>query len=541
MASSSIQSRVAAFEALATNNIPSSSSSTTPAALRPSPSPSPPILGRKTSLIDLKDDWEIDSGPVYNVSYATRNKSYPSVVGSSSSKPTPRHVSDSRLLSYASQSTPLIHLETAPKPKTHAPPLPPRKPSYGSLKSVSNSSTSSLPRSPTGGPSNMALPPMPPPRKKSDSLTVDAYPHSPGGKLGIAIPRGHAPASSISSFHSVSLSSDGGMEVGSPSSTHVATFPMDREMFDGESVDSNGRDADDISIDSFENVSTVSPSVSSISMEWGDYAKRQPPKLPQRPKPPSLPISPSNSGTPSNVPAARISPPLSAKPPPPPPPSRTRPPPASNRSSLASTITSASDHSSVISAATSRTSLSSIRPPLTPKPAPSTLQHRLSRPTPIPPAARARYEAVFVGNVKALKQFERERAKRALSPPPGRKERQAAGWRGLSVDLITNPPAVNDALDDAGSSGKASSEDEVGADERLDGRIVAKIWKLSRLEKSKLKDIWIECDPTGTGSLDRAAFVKGMWRIDEELRRAHLTPALPPRPYQSKPSRPLLR
>ena len=29
-----------------------------------------------------------------------------------------------------------------------------------------------------------------------------------------------------------------------------------------------------------------------------------------------------------------------------------------------------------------------------------------------------------------------------------------------------------------------------------------------------------ECDTAGRGSLDREAFVKGMWRIDEELRKA---------------------
>ena len=31
-----------------------------------------------------------------------------------------------------------------------------------------------------------------------------------------------------------------------------------------------------------------------------------------------------------------------------------------------------------------------------------------------------------------------------------------------------------------------------------------------------------ECDPDGTGSLDRDAFARGMVRIDEELRKAQL-------------------
>ena len=48
-----------------------------------------------------------------------------------------------------------------------------------------------------------------------------------------------------------------------------------------------------------------------------------------------------------------------------------------------------------------------------------------------------------------------------------------------------------------------------------------------------------ECDPDGTGSLDREAFVRGMARIDEELRRAQLLGrARAPRPA---PSRPILR
>jgi hypothetical protein len=31
-----------------------------------------------------------------------------------------------------------------------------------------------------------------------------------------------------------------------------------------------------------------------------------------------------------------------------------------------------------------------------------------------------------------------------------------------------------------------------------------------------------ECDTTGRGNLDREAFVKGMWRIDEELRKIQM-------------------
>ncbi|EGO21113.1 hypothetical protein SERLADRAFT_398428, partial [Serpula lacrymans var. lacrymans S7.9] len=48
------------------------------------------------------------------------------------------------------------------------------------------------------------------------------------------------------------------------------------------------------------------------------------------------------------------------------------------------------------------------------------------------------------------------------------------------------------------------------------------IWGASRLDKEKLRNIWLDCDSARSGSLDRDAFVKGMWRIDEELRRAQL-------------------
>lgn len=95
----------------------------------------------------------------------------------------------------------------------------------------------------------------------------------------------------------------------------------------------------------------------------------------------------------------------------------------------------------------------------------------------------------------------------------GRKTRQAAGWRGLSVDLITNPQE-NGAPEHA--------DDDVGPEEKLSGKVVKAIWKCSKLERRKLRDIWKECDPDGTGSLDREAFVKGMWRIDEDLRKAQL-------------------
>lgn len=486
-------------------------------AEKKSPSPSPPILGRKTSLIDLKE-WVLDDGTSSHDSPSS-SLSKTSLVEEfgSPSPPLPRVpgrvVSDSswRLHSAASASTPLINLDTTTlSSKPVAPPLPPRKASYSSLKSVSvsNSSSSSLPRSPT----TFSLPlPIGPARKKSDSLTVD-QPYFPPSLLGTHTPRGgHVPATSISSFHSVSLSSDGGTDCTTPGSisNFVATYPIDREdsgSFGGDKESLHSRD--DFSLDeSYENVSAsaISPSASSLSHDWGNYTKRkEPPKLPQRPKPTSGNSSSSSSSSNrvrSVPPSPHVSPPILSKLPPPPPPPRAHQPPPSNRSSLASTI--ASDRSSILSAATSRTSISSIRPSIPNKTATlssnttinsSSLSRQISRPTPVPPAARKRYEAVFVGNVLAKRRAEAVQD-RAKSPPPGRKARQAAGWRGLSVDLITNPEENSHGkagMEKQNSKEKESESEieEVGNEERLDGRVVAVVWKASKLDPGKLKEIW---------------------------------------------------
>lgn len=140
------------------------------------------------------------------------------------------------------------------------------------------------------------------------------------------------------------------------------------------------------------------------------------------------------------------------------------------------------------------------------------VQQKLAmRPTPIPPSARVRYEAVFVGNVLARRRYEKEKERKTkerererkmtLSPPPipgVRKSRQAAGWRGLSVDLITNPEHAENAGEASGKEKGGVDGDEVDGemgldveeDERLDGRVVGRIWKASRLGQAKLKEIW---------------------------------------------------
>ncbi|KAJ2935640.1 hypothetical protein H1R20_g1453, partial [Candolleomyces eurysporus] len=189
---------------------------------------------------------------------------------------------------------------------------------------------------------------------------------------------------------------------------------------------------------------------------------------------------------------------------------------------------------------------------------------RTKRPTPVPLAARRRYEKVFRANViQRRKAVEEQRKGKAtnghktnglLSPnnvpsASPTSSGRGRGWRGLSVDLITGDPdsvaaQLNGAVakkdkgkardtdsdsDDDDDLVKVKSklfekdkenEELVGKDERLEGAIVKLVWKRSGLEKRRLAEIWNECDPTQTGSLDIDAFVKGMWRIDEELRRA---------------------
>ena len=166
---------------------------------------------------------------------------------------------------------------------------------------------------------------------------------------------------------------------------------------------------------------------------------------------------------------------------------------------------------------------------------------RAKRPTPVPAAARKRYEKVFIDNVlqrkKAAEEQRRKKEEDAtksrsnglLNPnhvtemSPTRK-RRAAGWRGLSVDLITgDPDSVADQLngvalgstqkgkakDDGGGSdtdddddlvkvrasifakaAQVKAEPVIGKDERLEGSVVKLIWKKSGLEKRRLADIW---------------------------------------------------
>ncbi|ESK94205.1 increased rdna silencing protein [Moniliophthora roreri MCA 2997] len=448
---------------------------------------------------------------------------------------------------------PLINFQTDP------PPLPPRKPS---------------PSAPTPG-----------------SLTVQQqwqHTYPPQGS-----PRkGHAPASSISSFHSVSLSDDGKSSTADSQHTGVSESTS-QTSFDDES---------------FENVSPTSltsPTLTAkqLALDWekhiasnssNNHYRPRPPKLPQRPPAKSAsqypPRSgPSSSSTSSNSAAPRINTALSSssssstvilvspassvrRVPPPPvhgslsssttstssfstlsPPTRssTLPSPTSPRPSLPHTSHSQPQqpYTPYLRRSPSNASLNSQQTIAKPKPPPPPipkskaqagdisnlkLSQATTRRTPVPATARRRYELVFDENVRqsrrAKQQRHRARKKEGekdlitlgdgekpalLSPEAARKTRQAAGWRGLSIDLVIGSE----------DAARKDEDDEVeiwkpiASDERLPGCVVKVIWGWSRLGKEKLREIWTECDPSHTGSLDKTAFVTGMWRIDEELRR----------------------
>lgn len=54
------------------------------------------------------------------------------------------------------------------------------------------------------------------------------------------------------------------------------------------------------------------------------------------------------------------------------------------------------------------------------------------------------------------------------------------------MDLITNPEEISKAM--APTVGVI--DEEVSTDERLSARVVALIWKTSKLERTKLRSIW---------------------------------------------------
>ena len=566
MPSTTLQSRISAFESL---SHPSSSSSPpssneesileTPlspvtaaklqpvaAFTRPSPSPSPPNLGRKTSLIDLKD-WVFDDGPSRSPpSRPTSNGHNPDATKTPTQKAYAGTKGQFANGNGKSNGAPLISLEASPpqKPKPKPKPatlsvngsngnnasgkppqLPPRKPSYTSLKSNGS-----------GPQPGFLYPP-----RRTDSLTVD---HLNDLALNSRSSSGHAQSSSVSSFHSVSLSSDTDVSTPGSVANFIATFPMDQGSPPSRNGtgSSNGhgsgngrhRDIDSISLsESYEEVSPSSlaspASERIITLDWEKaMSKRKPapnvpPKLPDRPNsarpssgngyparssappppPPLHPISRNASGNvnqnaigsgsnPNSSPSSPIirsagsssstlahssAPPYAprrAAPPPPAPPSR-----SSDRSSILSTTTS---HS--VSSRSSNSHASGYPPSSA-----INMNLKARRPTPVPLAARKRYEVLFTRNViqRRRAQKQKENEKPTLLTPTEARGRRAAGWRGLSVDLITGgeeAPPVSSSEDDRGV------DEVVGSDERLEGAIVRLLWKRSGLDSARLAEIW---------------------------------------------------
>ncbi|KAF7778643.1 hypothetical protein Agabi119p4_2988 [Agaricus bisporus var. burnettii] len=305
--------------------------------------------------------------------------------------------------------------------------------------------------------------------------------HQNGGKGN------HAQASSVSSFHSVSLSDTDSSALGLVANTNSADrVPSSPSL-----------------TESFEEVSIPPP----------------PPPLPQRPSSMPTTHSPSQKLSQPILPAATPLPYVPRRVPPPPP-SR-----ASDRSSIQSSTSSSQSRrsSSSVQTPTLITSLplspsSSILSPATAKP---------KRQTPVPLAAQKRYGAVFNANIIQRRRVAAIRANepRRLAHAEAKRGRQAAGWRGLSVDLITATP---EELQDAKGKNREQSlpqvDESVGPNDRLEGSIIKSIWSRSGIEKRKLVEIWNECDADKQGSLDLESFVRGMWRIDEQLRRSQTHP-----------------
>ena len=568
-----------------------------------SPPRSPPNLGRKSSLLDL-NDWVVDvegpnvsstgTGPIGTALHRWQPPPSPNASPSTRPIPPPRKGISERSTSTRSPpntTAPLIQLENISPPMyKSAPPIPPKKIPVSTLANSPNTRPGNLTPSISVSPKPSTLSLL----KRTDSLTVEPqHIYPPSLELDIA-PNGrgrHAPASSVSSFHSVSLSDSG--DTGTPSSlaNFVITYPIDRNFTGNTSGSGNngsihGGGDDSGSLDeSFENVSTISDS-HSYDFAYGSLPQTKapiPPRLPERPNksrsnasanaafttqaaissPPRSPVPPLTKMPNTSTSSRRI-------PPPPPPnrnPSTTPRNTAPSRGSPPST--SASDRSSILSTATTGTSYTSSSSHTPTVGNLSLSVNKFSRPPPIPASARHRYEKVFYANVEARKNAKLERSQKQIpgflgvpetgtsSPTSVKKARKAAGWRGLSVDLITNPdenlPALppsqpesrRGSIESTGSGGAT----ERGKDDRLEGVVVRRIWMCSNLDREKLKAIWYDltCSPflfcfftppdfdpfshcrndyggCESGSLDVGTFVKAMWRIDEELRKARLNP-----------------
>jgi hypothetical protein len=115
---------------------------------------------------------------------------------------------------------------------------------------------------------------------------------------------------------------------------------------------------------------------------------------------------------------------------------------------------------------------------------------KTKRPTPVPLAARKRYEAVFNANVIQRRKAEKSKLqeKPELLSMTEARSRRAVGWRGLSVDLLTTNDVVQQL--NRGNGSAIDDNDIVGPNEKLEGPIIRQIWKRSGLPNSRLAEIW---------------------------------------------------
>ncbi|KAJ3734011.1 hypothetical protein DFJ43DRAFT_1065662 [Lentinula guzmanii] len=405
-------------------------------------------------------------------------------------------------------------------------------------------------------------------------LTATLAPPLPSRK------QNHTPASSVSSFHTVSLSSESvaSIAIDPASDVHKEEDTGSLESEPYENVDST--------------TSLGSPgTVAKLTVDWNQLnmnQKRISPSSLQRPQsaaptssgklkpaPPPPPRSASASfsshvASPGPISASTSN---GRRPPPPPPPSSNRTSSStlasSDRSSILSITSNTSSTTSNSShhgyppyqtyktklpspslnkptvplktpalkfppstSSSSHSSVASSSSTLTTGPDPSTSVLALARPTPVPSLARKRYEAVFDANLANLNIAAAANvvstvtsSKPALLSPSDAMAIPRKGWRGLSIDLVTSDASKDGMVDNEKLKGTSYSKQRITGESelnRLPGFAVRTIWTKSRLSKDILGAIWLECDPFNTGSLDQEAFVKGMWRIDSELKREEL-------------------
>ncbi|KAK7039039.1 hypothetical protein VNI00_010431 [Paramarasmius palmivorus] len=395
-----------------------------------------------------------------------------------------------------------------------------------------------LPPSTSSPPSttNAPAPPLPPrkPSPNSTLLRVDS-PHT--------YPPKHGHSSSISSFHSVSLSDnekeeagDGGGGDVEESYENISVKQLVRGWGGGAGVKStgNGTTTTTNTATGPPKLPQRRPTASSTSSSSSTSSLRIPTTSSPSPITPITPITPISPTTSTSSASTVILPsPIRERAPSTTsttsmssfsaisPPSRTHTLPPTPTGYAPYLRKSPSNHSlnsggmGTITRKPPPPPIPAAKPKPKPKSTPNNAGTRTSRPTPVPATARRRYEAVFDENVRQGRRakYVRQRERRGVGVGSG---------EGLLISL--DGPGAGSGW--RGDQHQHSEDEEVWkpiqVDDRLPGCVIKVLWGWSRLPKHKLKEIWAECDVGKEGSLDKNAFVVGMWRIDEELRKAEV-------------------